>query len=300
MMRWTHSTRPLALLVIGSLATSADAQPAPTPKKRPTQQELDRAHAHFKAAEAAKARHDYNTAAIEYLAAHELFEDPEFFFDIGEVYWLAGDESNALTYYQRYLELDPSGRGAPAARTAVDGLRRSIAVKQDAAKHNAEQDAARRAGDKDAKHKTAQEATRKPDEGARDHSVNAAMHPAPSPVLAPSVPGGRGRRIAGLATGGVGVVALGVGVVFGLRAKGISDETARWDQFDQARYEQGKAAERNMSILTGIGAAGLVIGGFLYYLGHRAATTADDARPAVTFVPAIGHGEIAFTAGGSF
>ena len=75
MTHWKRSTPPLALLVIGSLAGSAAAQPAPAPKKQPTQQDLDRARAHFKAAEAAKAHRDYKTAAAEYLAAYELFED---------------------------------------------------------------------------------------------------------------------------------------------------------------------------------------------------------------------------------
>lgn len=297
MMRWTPSIRSLALLVIGSLATSVGAQPASAPKKQPTQQELDRARAHFKAAEAAKARRDYKTAATEYLAAYELFEDPEFFFDIGEVYRLAGDEPSALTYYQKYLALDPNGRGASAARAAVDELQRSIAAKQDAAKRTADEEATRRAADEEAKRQAAQASQRKADEATANHA--AAAHTNPSPGSAPSAPG-RGLRIAGLATGGAGVLALGVGVVFGLRAKGISDETSRWDRFDQARYDQGKAAERDMFILTGIGAAGLVAGGVLYYLGHRAELADDGARPAVTFAPAIGHGEIAFTAGGSF
>lgn len=85
-------------------------------------------------------------------------------------------------------------------------------------------------------------------------------------------------------TGGAGLVALGVGVVFGLHARSISDETAGWDTFDPARFDQGKAAERNMFILTGVGGAALVTGGVLYYLGRRAGATAESsARSAVTF-----------------
>jgi tetratricopeptide (TPR) repeat protein len=181
MTRWTRSTR-LALLVIGSLATSVAAQPAAAPKKQPTQQELAGARAHFKAAEAAKARGDYKAAATEYLAAHELFPDPEFFFNVGEVYRLAGDEPDALTYYQKYLDLEPGGRGAAAARTAVDQLRRSIAAQQAAAKRaaddearrkaaddarrKADQDAARRAAADEARRKAAEDARRKADEAA--------------------------------------------------------------------------------------------------------------------------------------
>jgi hypothetical protein len=171
MTRWNRSTR-LALLVLGSLVSSAAAQPAAAPKKQPTQQELASARAHFKAAEAAKARGDYKTAATEYLAAHELFPDPEFFFDVGEVYRLAGDEPDALTYYQKYLDLEPNGRGAAAARTAVDELRRSIAAKQASAKRAADDEAKRKAGE-DARRKADEEAARRDDEAKRKAAQDA-------------------------------------------------------------------------------------------------------------------------------
>jgi tetratricopeptide (TPR) repeat protein len=181
MTRWNRSTR-LALLVIGSLASSAVAQPAAQPSKQPTQHDLASARSYFQDAEAAKARGDYQTAANEYLLAHDLFPDPEFFFDIGEVYRLAGDEPDALNYYQKYLDLEPNGRGAEAARNAVDELRRSIAAKPDAAKRagddeakrkaaedarrRSDEDAAKRAGDDEAKRKAAEDARRRSDEDA--------------------------------------------------------------------------------------------------------------------------------------
>lgn len=159
MARWTRSIR-LALFVLSSLVSSAAAQPAAAPKKQPTQQELASARAHFQAAEAAKARGDYKTAATEYLAAHDLFPDPEFYFDLGEVYRLAGDETDALTYYQKYLDLEPNGRGAATARTAVDELRHSVAAKQAAAKRAADDEARRKAAD-DARRKADQDAARR-------------------------------------------------------------------------------------------------------------------------------------------
>ena len=285
MIRRNRSIHSLVLLVIGALATSAVAQPASTPKKQPTQHELAQARAHFKNAEAAKAQGNYETAAAEYLAAYELFEDPEFFFDVGEVYRLAGDEPHALTYYEKYLELDPNGRGAATAHAAAAELRRSIAAKEDAANRAAEEEAKRKAA-ADAKRKLEDAANRAAEEEAKRKA--AALS-------------GRGLRRAGIATGGAGLVALGVGVMFGLHARSISDETAGWDTFDPARFDQGKAAERNMFILTGVGVAALVTGGVLYYLGRRAGATAESsARSAVTFTPAIGPGEVTFTAVGRF
>jgi tetratricopeptide (TPR) repeat protein len=133
MTRWNRSTR-LALLVIGSLATSVAAQPAAAPNKSPAQQQIDLSRLHFEAAKVAMKRGDYQAAVTEYLAAYQLYPDPEFLFNVGKVYQLAGNEPEALTYYQKYLDLDPDGRGAADARTAIDELRRSIAAKQDAAR----------------------------------------------------------------------------------------------------------------------------------------------------------------------
>lgn len=284
-----------SILVVLLIAGTAAAQPAPAPKPKhnPTPQELDAARSHFRNAEAAKARGDFQTAAVEYLAAYELFEEAEFFFDVAEVYRLAGDEPNSLTYYERYLELDPQGRGAPAARTAVDALRRSIAAKQDAA-HKAAVDAQHA------------DASHPPTDPPHDPSGAAQSKPASAPSKAAPddteleraierPDPGRGLRIAGIATAGAGVVALGTGIAFGLRARGIANEASGWTTFDAGRYDQGKAAERDMIALTAIGSAAIVAGGILYYLGYRSSD-----HGGLALAPAIGRSSIAFTAEGRF
>lgn len=280
MTRWHRSIPTLALLVIGSLVTSTAAQPAPTPKKQPTQQELDRARTHFKTAEAAKARGDYKTAAAEYLAAYELFEDPEFFFDVAEVYRLAGDELNALTYYQKYLKLEPNGRGAATTRTAVSELRRSIAAKLDAAKradedeakrkadqeakrkadedakHKADQEAARRAADAETRRKAAEAAKRKADDdAARRAADDEAKHnqPATPPEVPPAAPAMRAwyRDPITLALVGTGVATTGVGAGFLLSARSLGHEDPK--TLDEARSLRDRASRR--------GTVGLITGG---------------------------------------
>jgi len=276
----------IACLFVLALAGSVAAQP----KAKPTPKQLEEARAHFKAAEAAKAKGDFKTAAVEYLAAYERFEDPEFFFNVAEVYRLANDEQTALTYYTKYLELDPNGRGAATARTAVDALRRSIAAKEDAAKHAAEEAA---------KQQAAEAAQKQQADPARQTAPVAQAAPAPEPVdsAVPESPG-RSMRIAGLATAGAGAVALGVGVVFGLKAQAISKEAAEWDQFDQQRFNEGKSAETTMFILTGVGGAAVVAGGVLYFLGYRAGKTTN--ADTVTFLPTLGAGHAGFAATGRF
>jgi hypothetical protein len=105
---------------------------------------------------------------------------------------------------------------------------------------------------------------------------------------APAARGSSGKtlRIAGLAAGGVGVVGIAAGVYFGVRAKSLADQVS--GRFVTADDEAGKAANRNMFIGYGIGAAGLITGGILYYLGSR---TPSDAGPVVS----VGSHEVVVT-----
>lgn len=375
-------TSAVVLIVAGALTAPAAGQPAAPPRKQPTPQELDRAREYFKAAEAARRRHEYKDAADSYLAAYALFPDPEFYFDVAEVDRLGGDEAGALTYYRKYLELEPAGRGSAAARTAVAELRRALDAKkpggvtkpggdraqvaappssgrtQPAAAPSSDRarTPAAQSGDRPVtgaapnsgrqQTATAPGGDRSPAAAATSRSDRPATAPAPGerPQIAattsshrppadtavprggepPTVPGprpepttpagtavdgapvttlvpgapGRTYRLAGLAAGGAGVVTLAIGVGFGIHAKAISDEASRWDMFHQARYDEGQAAQRNMYILTGVGAAALVAGGVLYYLGVRADATAE--RGAIAVVPAVGHAAVGLTAAGEF
>jgi hypothetical protein len=114
---------------------------------------------------------------------------------------------------------------------------------------------------------------------------------------APASPG-RGLRIAGIATGGAGVVALGVGIGFGLKARSISNEAAHWSTFDPKRDSDGKAANRNMYVFTGVGAAAIATGSVLYYLGIRAQRARDATD--VSFAPHVSRSDITLTATARF
>lgn len=326
------------VLGIAGAGSQASAQPTPAPaqtprpaasaatapKKAPTPADLAEARKHFQAAETAKARAEYQTAAVEYLAAYELFQEPAFFYDTAEVYRLAGDEKSALAYYEKYLELDSHGQGAANARTAVDLLRRSIAAKEDAAQKSAA-DGKRKP---DAQIRT----PARPEADRADHRADAATGKPAQPVppaapvqsAAPAAPAaqdataqppatpvaeddtakptaapspGRGLRIGGIAAGGTGLVSLGVGIAFGLKARSLSDQVSNETMYDKSRDDQGHAAQRNMYIFTGIGAAALATGGVLYYLGDRARRT---EQPALTVAPAVSPSQITFAVSGRF
>lgn len=241
-------------------AQSARHSTPPSPKQ------LDEARAHFKAAEAGKAHGEYQAAAVEYLAAYRLFEHPEFFFDTAEVYRLAGDEQNALTYYEKYLELDPCGRGAAIARSRAGQLHRPIALKQDAACGCRDEGGGRKADDG-----TGRKAC--DDDGHR-------------------------LRVAGIATGALGVVALGAGAGFGVKAHRVSNELSMAGAFDRRRYDEGRVAEHNFALYSGVGAAGVVAGGVLYYLGARARHAT--ATEALTLVPVVAPSSLTVSLSGRF
>ncbi|MBL0214935.1 MAG: hypothetical protein IPQ07_13750 [Myxococcales bacterium] len=88
---------------------------------------------------------------------------------------------------------------------------------------------------------------------------------------------GRGKRMAGLAIGGVGVLGLGASVFFGLRARSAANDAEsampgeKWNPGIQTR---GETAARNAKISLGVGTALLVTGGVLYMLGRKSSTEA--------------------------
>src|SRR5262249_34661770 len=101
-----------------------------------------------------------------------------------------------------------------------------------------------------------------------------------APVVAETPSRGGGLRVAGIVTGAVGVACVGAGVYFGLHARSLADEVA--DTYTKAKADDGEAANRNMYIFYGVGAAAIVTGGVLYGLGARAA-----AGDAVSVAPVV-------------
>jgi len=104
--------------------------------------------------------------------------------------------------------------------------------------------------------------------------------PQPPPPAADASPG-RGLRIAGIAVGAAGVLAVANGVRLSIKVRDLN-QTVYADQPD--KVAEGKSAARDQWISYGIGAAALAGGGILYYLGAR------EAETTAAFVPLPGGG----------
>ena len=235
-VRWGKALA-LALLFSLGVVRAAAAQPSSSDKAE--------AEKRFQRAEALYKRRDYLAAAAEYQAAFDLSRLPGLLYNVAQSYRLGGEKEKAAAAYRHFLEQAPEHSLAALARGHLEALERELA------------------------------AARPPEEPRPPPPAPAPPAPdltesAPEPAAAP----GRGLRVAGLVSAGVGLVALGAALHYGIEAKkasdAISDNQEGWTEGLLDRYDEGESAETRMFVLTGVGAAALATGGVLYYLGLRA------------------------------
>jgi tetratricopeptide (TPR) repeat protein len=281
-------SRALGLLAFTLWLIPAAASANPTPE------ELAEARIHFERARGFEEAGEYRRAADEYLSAYAFYPDPEFFFNVGRVYRLAGDPQRALRFYERYLELDPNGRGAGAARAQVEALREEIG---DDAKPQ-DRDAVRD-GEDDAR--PARDDANLQTPGPLDPSdPRASVH-----HTEPRGGGSQSVKIAGIATGATGLMSLTASVYFGNRARSLSNEISAWAATNpQAwnesmiiKYGQGQQANTAMLILGGLGVAAVTTGAILYVVGGDVGGS--ESR-GVAIAPSLLPGGAGLSLGGAF
>jgi tetratricopeptide (TPR) repeat protein len=213
---------------------------AATAVAQPSPQE--QAKARFKQGRAYQDAGAFGKAADEYKAAYELDPRPEMLFNIAQAYRLAKERQLAVDYFKKYLDAQPSGTGADEARTHVATLTKEIEDERAKAP--------------------------KPDQ------PTTVLAPAERPQQMVETGGSPTLRIAGLVTGGVGIVAIGAGVLWGLEASAaaetISNRTSgAWTPDDEATYLRGQAANRNMIISYVAGGLLVGTGAVLFWRGSR-------------------------------
>jgi hypothetical protein len=114
----------------------------------------------------------------------------------------------------------------------------------------------------------------------------------PGPITpgAPDEPGSGGNggrqstlRTAGVVAAAAGVASLGAAVYFGLRARSLEARVTDAGRYDPSDDQAGRTAQSMQWVMYGVGAAALVAGGVLYYLGV-------DRGPRVAVLPALASG----------
>lgn len=252
-----HSLPSLTVLV--ALVTAVPAAPVQAQRRSDEQRSRSTqkaARKHYERGRAYHERREYEQALREYERAYDLEPTPALLFNIAQVYLLSGNPEKALEHYHRYVVLEPEGEVSDLARQRIAEIERELGQ---AAPEGLE-------------------APEGPDEAAADEQAAASQAGATEskderPPEESGSPG-RGLRVAGLVTAGLGLVGVSLGVKFGHDASHAQDEIegqpagAPWT-FDDL-YAEGEAASRNMWISYGVGAAAVITGGVLYYLGRNA------------------------------
>lgn len=105
----------------------------------------------------------------------------------------------------------------------------------------------------------------------------------PPPTEAPSGRPGRGKKFAGYAVGGAGVVLVLTGLYFGAKARRLGDEISDdckdgcdWNLL-RDKDAEGKSAETTQYVLYGVGLATIAAGGVLWWMGNKESQTSSVA-----------------------
>jgi len=220
---------------------------------------IERAQKFFEVGQLHFSAKEYELAVSNYRKAYEQEPLAEFLFNLGQAYRLWGKYELSAQWYQKYLDQVSTGLIADAARGHLPEMKR----------------------------------------------LAEAAHPArpePEPEVTkplPVVTGSRPLRLTSYALAGVGVVALGTGIAFGVRASNLSDELSNVDDWTQSnidKIDSGENAETLSIILVSTGAVLLGAGVVLYFVSRDS----EPAEQPFVVSPIVGNREVGLSLTGSF
>ena len=252
-----------ALVILCALAGVALAGPkdkgtpkAPAPKVDPTQAQAD---ALFEKGQASYQSGQYQEAIEQFKQAYALVKDPVYLFNVAQSYRKVADCLNAHDFYTQYLQEAPNAENKDKVNQWLSELQPCVDQR-----HN-EQEAARRA--EEAERQRKEEEARRAAEAAK-----------PVPV---EVDRGNPLRIAGIATGVVGLGGLAFGVVYGIKSQNIKndidnmcDRRCQWDSTEIMDLDAaGKRANTRAKIGYIAGGIATLVGTGLYMFGRTRVET---------------------------
>jgi tetratricopeptide (TPR) repeat protein len=194
---------------------------------------------------------DWDLAIERFKEAYRLRSDAASLFNIAQSYRLEGDCTNAVAFYKTYKRNFPE-----AANLAL-----------------------------------VDEHLSKLEPCAPPPPTRPTPAPASAPIIQRDAGSGRGLRLAGLVTGGIGAIALGTGAYFGLVSRTSASDVESGSAitngvFDPDVERRGERAELVAKILL-IGGGATLAGGVVMYLLGR-----DSESTVVNVVPASGGGAV--------
>ena len=185
----------------------------------------------------------YDEAIAKWERSYELSHLPGLVFNLAQAYRLSGSCTKAVDTYHKFIQLDPSS----TERATAEGWIKDI-----------------------------EPCTDKPPPPKK---IEVPLVPPKHDVVVHTTDRGHGKRVAGVVLGIGGLAILATGAYFGLQAQSLADEVktacamgCEWATLE-SKDADGRRAAQLQYILLGVGAAGLVTSGVVYYLGVRARST---------------------------
>jgi tetratricopeptide (TPR) repeat protein len=241
-----------SLLILCALCAIAAAGPKDkAPKTDPNQAKAD---VLFEKGQASYQAGQYQEAIEEFKQAYALVNDPVYLFNIAQSYRKVADCVNAHEFYTQYQSEAPNAENKDKVNQWLRELQPCVDQRRN------EQDVARRAEEA--------ERQRKEDEARR---AAEAAKPVPT-----EVDRGKPLRIAGVATGAIGLTALTVGIVYGIKSQNIKNQVAdmcsvrcQWDSPEITDLDAAGTRANTRAKLGYIGGGiATVVGAGLYVFGR--------------------------------
>jgi tetratricopeptide (TPR) repeat protein len=280
-MGFMASFRAIAVAVFLAPALAA-AQPQPTAKQKQQASEL------VQKAIAKSQAGDHEEAVDLYLNAYAIIPQPLLLSNIGSEYQQMKKPVEALKYFCRYLEADPTGANvgyaSAQARTLYIELGGVTTVE-----------------DKDLCKPIVKPAPAVEPKPEPPPAPSPAPPPQPQPAETPTAKPPT-LRYAGAAVAVVGAGVFGLGTYYGLEAKKISDEITNhdvgepWPANIKAREEEGKSAEKKQIMFMIGGGVAIAAGVTMFFLGAPKSAP----ETSVSVAPIATSDTLGFAAAGRF
>jgi tetratricopeptide (TPR) repeat protein len=267
---------PLVLLAVVLAASVAQANP--------------RAEAAYEEGRRFYDLQEWDQAIEQFKEAYKLRPSARSLFNIAQAYRLKGDCTSAMRFYKTFKRNYPAERNVDKFITDMKACAKSGA--KPVASDPPEPTQPDPAQPEPAQPDPAQPEPAQPEPAQPEPAQPQPMKPEPVVSARDATPG-RGMRIGGLATAGVGALILGGGAYFGLRARSIANDIEAKPVWDPDLDERGRRFERNGMIMMIGGGAMVVAGGVLYVLGRTSGTE----HPGLSFVPAHDGGSLVWAGG---
>lgn len=124
--RASTEARAYATSIEREIKAEEDAAAEEARRQQEVEEEKEKARARARAAAKLREKKEWDGAADELRAAFDTHPDPEYVFQLAEVYRLAGDRPRAIVEYERYRTLAPNGPHSPDAFEKITKLKLEI------------------------------------------------------------------------------------------------------------------------------------------------------------------------------